>query len=302
MKVIFMGTPAFSCPTLQNLIEDRNIEIIAVYSKEPAVSGRGQKINNSPIHKLALKNNLKVITPKTLRDPEVIKEFLNFQADACVVVAYGLILPKEIIEGTKFGCINLHPSLLPLWRGAAPIQRTIMNGDTKTATCVMKMDEGLDSGDVIKQNIFELDQEINYKELAEKFSNDGANLILQSLKELESGTAKFTKQDNSKATYAKKITKEEALIDFNKSAQEVNQKIRGLSGNIGAYFMHEDERIKIINAKVINNDDITKKPGEIINNQLHISCSKGIIQPLILQKPGKQAMELKEFLQGFKIN
>jgi methionyl-tRNA formyltransferase len=302
MKIIFMGTPAFSCPTLQSLIEDSNIEVVAVYSKEPSISGRGKKVNNSQIHKLALKNNIKVITPKTLRDPQIIQEFIDLKADACVVVAYGLILPKEIIDGTKFGCINLHPSLLPLWRGAAPIQRTIMNGDTKTATCIMRMDEGLDSGDIIKQNIFDIDQNIIYNELADKFSNDGANLIIESLKELENGTANFIKQDHDKATYAKKISKEEAQIDWSKSASQVNQKIRGLSGNIGAYFMHQDERIKILKAKVIEDKSQNKNPGKILNNKLQISCSKGTLEPLILQKAGKQAMELEEFLKGFKDN
>lgn len=301
MKVILMGTPQFSCPTLQILIDDDDIQVIAVYTKEPKISGRGQKINNTPIHKLALKHDIKTITPKTLRDPKIIQEFLDLKADACIVVAYGLILPKEIIEGTKFGCINLHPSLLPRWRGAAPIQRTIMNGDEQTATCVMRMDEGLDSGDIINQDIFDLDDEINYTQLADKFSNDGASLILKTLKELKSNTAKFIKQDDEQATYAKKISKTEALIDFSKSAKEVNQLIRGLSGNIGAYFVHKDERIKILKAKIIDQNKEGKIPGEILNDQMHITCKTGTIQPLILQKAGKRAMELEEFLKGNNI-
>ncbi len=293
-----MGTPNFACPTLQKLIDDKTIELIAIYTKEPAISGRGQKINNSPIHNLALKHNLKIITPKTLKVPNKIQEFLDLKADAAIIVAYGLILPKEIIHGTKFGCINLHPSLLPQWRGAAPIQRTIMNGDNKTATTIIKMDEGIDSGDIINQEIFDLDDKINYTQLDEKFSNDGASLILKTLKELENNTAKFTKQDNSKSSYAKKIDKKESLINWNNSAKEINQQIRGLSGNIGAYFIHKNERIKILEAKIINFDQNNLKHGQILNNSMHISCNTGIIQPQILQKAGKKAMTLDEFLRG----
>jgi len=294
-----MGTPDFSCPTLQKLIDNKEIEILAVYTKEPAISGRGKKINNSPIHNLSLKHNLKVITPKTLRNQKIITEFLNFKADATIVVAYGLILPKEIINGTKFGCINLHPSLLPKWRGAAPIQRTIMNGDKKTATTIIKMDEGLDSGDIINQEIFDLDNKITYNELADKFANEGATLILKSLNDLKEGKAKLIKQDDNKATYAKKILKEEALIDWNESSQKINQKIRGLSGNIGAYFMINNERIKILKAKIINSNQQNQKAGKILNNQMHITCKNGIIQPQILQKAGKQKMNLEDFLKGY---
>lgn len=298
MKVIFMGTPDFACPTLEKLINQKNIEILAVYSKEPSISGRGKKITNSPIHKLALQHNLKVITPKTLKNVQVIEEFLQFKADVAIIVAYGLILPKEIINGPKFGCINLHPSLLPKYRGAAPIQRTIMNGDTKTATTIIKMDEGLDSGPILKQEIFVLDDKINYQELAEKFAQDGARLILQTLQDFQNNNIQLSKQDDSKATYAHKILKEEAKIDFNQTALEINQKIRGLSGNIGAYFMLKNERIKIFQAKII--DKVTKHENysAILNEQFYIACGQGIIQPEILQKPGKKPMKLTEFLQG----
>ena len=165
-----MGTPNFACPTLQKLISDPAFEILAVYTREPQIAGRGQKIQNSPIHNLALKHQIKVVTPKTLRDFEVQKEFREFNADAAVVVAYGLILPKEILEGTRLGCFNIHPSLLPRWRGAAPIQRTIMAGDEKTAVCVIKMDQGLDSGDIVAQRNYELSGNETYAELETKFN------------------------------------------------------------------------------------------------------------------------------------
>lgn len=298
MKVIFMGTPAFACPTLQKLINDKNIEILAVYTKEPSIAGRGNKITNSAIHDLALKNHLTVITPKTLRNSDEITRFLEFKADVAIVVAYGLILPKEIINGTKFGCINLHPSLLPSWRGAAPIQRTLMNGDKKTATTIIKMDEGIDSGDIINQEIFDLDDKINFLELAQKFAHDGANLILKSLKELQNNQAKFIKQDHDKASYAKKIDKNEAKINWSLPATEINQKIRALNSNIGAYFIHNNERIKILVAQVIESSTKNENYGQILNKEMHITCGIGIIQPQILQKAGSKALSLKEFLQG----
>lgn len=298
IKIIFMGTPEFSCPTLQKLIDDKEVEILAVYTREPSIAGRGQKLQNSPIHNLALKNNIKVITPQSLKSPETIQEFLEFKADAAIVVAYGLILPKAIIEGTKFGCINLHPSYLPKWRGAAPIQRTIMSGDKQTATTVIRMDQGIDSGDMINQEIFDLDEKIKYPELADKFANDGAKLILKSLKELVNNQAKFTKQDSNLACYAKKIEKNEAEIDWSLSAKEINQKIRGLCGNIGAYFIYKNERVKILESKIIDYDQKNESFGQILNDEMHISCQTGIIQPEILQKAGKNAMKLSDFLKG----
>ena len=301
MKVIFMGTPQFSCPSLQKLIDDKEFEVIAVYTKAPAVSGRGHKVNNSPIHDLALKANLKVITPKTLKSARRIEEFLGLKADVAVVVAYGLILPKEVIEGTKYGCINLHPSFLPRWRGAAPIQRTIMSADQKTATTIIKMDAGIDSGAILNQDIFDLNDEINYPDLANKFASDGAKLIVKTLKELKENKAKSVAQNDNLATYAKKIEKDETLIDWAGSALEINRKIRAFSGNFGTYFVHNGERIKIIAARVIDNWQKNANFGQILNDKMFIACGIGIIQPQILQRPGKKVMELEEFLKGFKI-
>ena len=299
MKVIFMGTPQFSCPSLEKLISDPGIEIVAVYTKESSISGRGHKVHNSPIHDLALKNKLKVLTPKSLKKPEIITEFLAFKADAAVVVAYGLILPKAIINGPKFGCINLHPSYLPRWRGAAPIQRTILSGDRETATTIIKMDEEIDSGPIINQEVFILDEGIDYPKLAEKFANDGANLVLKSLKELHDGKANLKEQNHALATYAKKIEKAESLIDWSKSATEINRQIRAFTGNFGSYFIHEQERIKIIKARIINENQQNENYSQILNNQMFIACGTGIIQPLILQREGKKEMDLEQFLKGF---
>ncbi len=300
MKIIFMGTPNFSCPTLEKLIADKNFEIVAVYTREPQISGRGQKLTNSPIHELALKNKLKIITPKTLKDQAVQKEFFELNADIAVVVAYGLILPQPILENPKFGCINIHPSLLPKWRGASPIQRPIMNGDNETGITIIKMDEGLDSGDIIAQEKFALKGDETYKNLAQKLSLMGAEILVQALNKIKIGDYKLQKQDHENSTYAKKIEKSELEIDWQKSAIEIERKIRGLNGSMEAHFVHENEKIKIFKAEIINTNSAKNNVGEILDNKLSIQCKEGVIRPLILQRQGKKPMELKEFLLGFK--
>lgn len=300
MKIIFMGTPEFSCPTLQALIADPAFEIVAIYTREPKISGRGHKVTNSPIHNLGLQHDIKVITPKTLKTAEAQAELINLNADAAVVVAYGLILPKEVLTATKFGCINIHPSLLPRWRGAAPIQRTIMSGDKETAIAIMQMDEGVDSGDVLSQEKFALTQAETYTDLAEKFSKMGADLLVKTLKDLENAQINAIKQDDNASTYAKKIDKLECEIDWKESAEEIERKIRGLNGCLGAYLLHNNEKIKIFEAEIINKNSTHEAPGSI-NSNLEIQCGKGIIRPLKLQRPGKKPTLIKDFLLGFKI-
>ncbi len=301
MKVIFMGTPEFSSATLQKLIDDSEIEVLAVYTREPQIAGRGHKITNSSIHNLALKNNLKVITPKTLKNSEIQKEFINFNADAAVVVAYGLILPTEILNGTKFGCINIHPSLLPKWRGAAPIQRTIMNGDIESGITIIKMNEGIDSGAMIYQEKFALEEDVYYPELAEKLSIMGADILLKTLKEINRGNCDLTEQNDDEATYAKKIDKKELQINWQNSARQIQNQIRALNG---AYFIHNGERIRILKSVITNEESQNQNSGrlEIVKNQLLIECAPGFIQPLILQREGKKAVLVEEFLRGFKFD
>lgn len=301
MKIIFMGTPQFSCPTLEKLIADPTFEIVAVYTREPQIAGRGHKLQNSPIHNLALQNGLKVITPKSLKTIEAQKEFSDFNADVAVVVAYGLILPQPILDGTKMGCINIHPSLLPRWRGASPIQRPILEGDAESGITIIKMDRGLDSGDMICQEKFILDGSETYKNLAEKLSLMGGEILISTLKNLHDNKVTYTKQDESIMTYAKKIEKSECAIDWNKSAVEIERQIRGLNGSLEAHFMHNGEKIKIFAAEVLDHDSTENPAGKILDNQLAIQCGQGIIRPSILQRPGKKPMSLKEFLLGFTI-
>ncbi len=283
---------------MEKLIANQEFEIVGVFTREPKIAGRGHKIQNSPIHNLALKHGLKVWTPKTLKTKEAQNDFLNLKADACAVVAYGLILPSEIINGCKFGCFNIHPSNLPKWRGAAPIQRTIMNMDKETAICIIKMDEGLDSGDVVAKQEFALNGRETYFELEEKFAQIGAEMLLDVLQKAKSGDLKEEKQNDALASYAKKIEKSECEIDFSKSALEVDAKIRALNGSLGAFFNFDEERIKIFSCKIIDEKAQKGEIGAVLNEEFHIQCKKGIIQPQILQKAGKPKMTINEFLLG----
>ena len=295
-----MGTPNFALPALQTLIDDDNFEVIAIYSKEPKVAGRGHKITNSPIHNLALQNNLLIFTPKTLQNQQTQQEFANLNADVVVVVAYGLLLPQAILQAPKFGCVNIHPSLLPKWRGAAPIQRTLMAGDIQTGVNIILMDEGLDSGDILAEKKLILDKEINYQQLADKLSIIGADLLIKTLKDLVENKCQAKKQNHNKVIYAHKINKQEFLINWHLSALEVNNQIRALSGCGSAYFEMDGEKVKIHQAKIIDEKPHNYQPGKIIDNNLTIACKTGLIQPIILQKSGKNKLRLAEFINGLK--
>lgn len=299
MRVIFMGTPEFACPSLEAIIKDPGMELVAIYTKEPKIAGRGHKITNTPIHNLAIKHNLKTLTPKTLKTPEEQKTFQDLNPDLAIVVAYGLILPPEILSTPKHGCINIHPSLLPKWRGAAPMQRTIMNGDSETAMTIIKMNEHLDSGDILYQEPMTLKQNITYKSLEKTMSQKGATLITKIAKDFCLGKITPKKQDDNRATYAKKITKEECKIDFNKPAQQVINQINGLSGSLGAYLIHNDEKIKILAADLIDQNSKEGEVGQVLDGQFYIQCQQGIIQPCLVQRTGKRIVTLKDFLLGF---
>ena len=294
-----MGTPDFACPTLEKLISDPDFDIVAIYTREPQIAGRGQKITNSPIHQLALKHNLKVITPKTLRDAKAQKEFFNLQADVAVVVAYGLILPQEILDGTKFGCVNIHPSLLPKWRGASPIQRPLMAGDRETGITIIKMDKGVDSGKMMVQEKFSLDGSETYADLAEKLSQMGAENLVKTLKKLRDGNVVLIKQDDALASYAKKIEKEECKINWQESAEIIERKIRALNGSLEAFFNYGDEKIKIFKAEILDENSVGES-GKILDEKLSIQCGKGSIRPLILQRQGKNRVTIRDLLLGFK--
>ena len=296
-KIVFMGTPEFSVPTLEALIKNK-FDILSVYTQPPAKSNRGQKINTSPIEEFSKKNKLNFRNPKNLNSNEEFKIFKELSTDLVVVVAYGKIIPKIFLNTVKFGFINIHASLLPKLRGAAPIQRAIMNGDTKTGVSIMRIEEKLDGGPVLSAKELDLDQTTTYGEIEKKLSELGASVLIESLKKIENGKAKFVDQVHSEATYAKKIDKTETKINWNLDANKVIRHIHGLSPNPGAWFEYENERFKVLRA---NKSSATGKPGSVLDEELTIGCKSDSIRILEIQRQGKNKQTTKEFLLGNKI-
>lgn len=302
MKIVFMGTSDFAVPTLKKLLSINDYKILAVYTKEPKISGRGNKLQISPINDFANKNNLKVFTPKTLREPLLQREFQDLNPDVAIVISYGLILPPEILNIPKFGCFNVHPSKLPLYRGSAPLQRSIMNGEKESAVCVIKMDSGVDSGDIVNQENFTIFNNENYQIISQKTAEIGAHLIIKTLNQIYKKSINFHKQDDRLATFARKIEKYECLIDWNKGCEEIFNKIRALNGNLDAYFNYDNEKIKILECSFLKDENIDKKLiGTIFDKDLSIACQDGLVKPLKLQRQGKNPLKIHEFLNGFKV-
>ena len=298
LKILFMGTPEFSVPTLDVLIKNK-FNVVTVYTQPPKKSKRGQKINSSPIEEYCKKNKISFRNPPTLNTNEEFESFRELNINLVVVVAYGQIIPKNFLKIAKFGFINVHASLLPRWRGAAPIQRAIMNQDKKIGISIMKIEEKLDSGPVLTTKEFELDQNATHGDIEKKISIEGANLLVQNLKSIEAGEAKFTNQDHSQATYAKKIDKQETKIHWKIDAKKVLAHIHGLSPSPGAWFEFEGERFKILRAKISSENG---KPGYVLDENLTIGCGSNSIQILELQRQGKNKQTTKEFLLGKKIS
>ena len=298
LKIVFMGTPEFSVPALESLINNK-FEILSIYTQSPKKSKRGQKINVSPVQKFSEKNNLLVRNPENLNNDEEYNFIKSLSADIAVVVAYGKIIPKNILKTTKLGFVNIHASLLPKWRGAAPIQRAIMNGDKKTGVSIMKIEEKLDSGPVLASKELALDQNATYGEIQKKLSLIGSDLLIESLKNIENGKAKFVDQIHSDSTYAKKIDKNETKINWGLDANKVVAHIHGLSPNPGAWFGYEAERFKILRA---NKSATSGNPGTLLDENLTIACKSDSIQILEIQRQGKNKQTSKDFLLGKKIS
>ena len=296
-KIVFMGTPEFSVPTLETLIKNK-FNIIKVYTQPPKKSKRGQKINSSPVENFCKENKVAFKNPLTLNNEEELNNFKKLSPDLVVVVAYGQIIPKFFLETVKFGFINIHPSLLPKWRGAAPIQRAIMNNDKKIGVSIMKIEDKLDSGPVLISKELELDKNSTHGEIEKQLSQIGANLMIESLKIIDEGTSKFVDQNHTKATYAKKIDKNETKINWNLDATKVLSHIHGLSPSPGSWFEYKKERIKILRAKI----STTKgKAGYTLNESLTVGCKFNSIQILEIQRQGKNKQTTKDFLLGKKI-
>ena len=296
-KIVFMGTPEFAVPTLEQLLKS-NHKILTVYSQPPSKANRGQKIKPSDVESFSKKNALNVRTPLKLDTDEEYNFIKNLNPDIVVVIAYGKIIPKKFLNLAKQGFINVHASLLPKWRGAAPIQRSIMNLDNETGVSIMKITENLDTGPVINQAKISINQNTDAKILAKVLSQLGAKTLLDSINKIADGTAKFEEQDHSLATYAKKISKAEGKIEWNVSAKKILAKINGLNPNPGAWFEYKKERFKIWKAEIANGNG---EPGKTLNDKLIIACKEGSIKILEIQKEGKGRQEIDQFLLGNKI-
>jgi len=294
LRLAFLGTPDFAVPTLAEMIAQGH-DIACVYSQPPRPKGRGLALEPSAVQRFAESSGLGVRTPLSLKDAAEQEFFAGLNLDAAVVVAYGLILPKAILSAPKLGCFNLHGSLLPRWRGAAPIQRAIMAGDAKTGVMVMHMDEGLDTGPVLMAEEVAIGRK-NAGTLTEELSRLGADLMVRALAALERGAIAEHPQKEQGVTYAKKITKDEARIDWRQSAGEIDCLIRGLSPAPGAFTEIKGERLKILLAEPA---DGSGAPGTAIGGDLTIACGTGALRLLQVQRAGGRAMSANELLKGF---
>lgn len=302
LRIIFMGTPDFSVPVLQAL-HAAGHEIVAAYSQPPRPAGRrGLELTPSPVHQAAKTLGIPVLTPLNFKAADDVKRFSAFEADVAVVVAYGLLLPTTILEGTRLGCYNGHASLLPRWRGAAPIQRAIMAGDSETGMMVMKMDKGLDTGPVALTRIVPIPLDMTAGELHDRLSEVGATLMFEAMEKLENGDLPLTPQPGEGVLYAAKISKEETRIDFSLHGIQVHNHIRGLSPFPGAWFEAEiggkPERIKVLRSEPASGQG---GAGTVLDDRLAIACGTGAVRLQRLQKAGGKALDAAEFLRGTAI-
>ncbi|MBG1232766.1 methionyl-tRNA formyltransferase [Aestuariivirga litoralis] len=294
MRLIFMGTPDFSVTVLKALIAAGH-DISCVYAQPPRPAGRGMELKETPVHAYAKAQGIEVRTPKNLRAEEDQQAFADLKADAAVVVAYGLLLPKFILNATRFGCFNVHASQLPRWRGAAPIQRAIMEGDAETGVAIMRMEEGLDTGPVMRMLPVRITEHTTAASLHDELASVGAKLMVEVL---ENPSAPGVAQPTHGATYAKKIEKAEARIDFNKPAALVRNHIHGLSPFPGAWCMLDGARLKLLNVEVVAGNG---ESGTLLDDKLTFACAMGAIRVLKLQREGKGPMEADVFLRGFSV-
>ncbi len=305
MRLAFMGTPDFSVTALLALI-DAGHEIVAVYSQPPRRAGRGKKETPSPVHQAALDHNIPVYTPTSLKDPDEQTRFAALDLDAAVVVAYGLLLPEPILTAPRFGCFNIHASLLPRWRGAAPIQRAIMAGDAETGIAIMQMDVGLDTGPVALECTTPITEDDTYANLHDRLAPIGAKAMVDVLAVITQSNAlpPLTSQSDKGVTYAKKIDKAEAEIDWTQRAIVVAAHIRGLSPFPGAWTPTPQDdgtpiRLKLLQARAVNG---TGEPGEVLDDSLTIACGEGAVSISRAQRPGKGPMTTKDLLNGLALH
>ena len=294
-RIIFMGTPEIATFYLDALIK-KNYNIKAIFTQPPRKKGRGLVEQQTPVHKLASLNDINVFTPKNLNDEKIKKIILDLNPDLIIVMAYGLKIPNFILNLPKFGCINIHVSLLPRWRGAAPIEHALLNGDLETGITIFKIEEEIDSGPIITTKLVKIDKDINKIELIDKLNQSGVKLLISVIPDIINKKITYKNQSSNNITYASKLSSESRKLDFYKDVEEVHNKIRAFSPDPAAWFICNDQRIKIIKANFLRGNWI---PSTILNKQFHIGCKNGKIYPEIIQREGKKPMLLNDFLKGF---
>jgi len=298
LRLIFMGTPDFAVPTLIEIV-GRGHEIVAVYTRAPKAAGRGMELQVTPVEREARRFGLSVLASKTLRTEEAVEQFRAHNADAAVVVAYGLILPKPILDAVPLGCFNLHASLLPRWRGAAPINRAVMAGDAESGVTVMRMEEELDTGPIAMAERVPIGADMTAGELHDVLARRGADLTMRALGALERGTLQLTAQPEHGVTYAAKIDKNETRVDWAKPWKAVHDRCRGLSPLPGAWFeLPGAGRIKVLRT---TRGDGSGLPGTVLDDRLTIACGEGAVRLLEVQRAGRQPMKAEEFLRGARV-
>ena len=295
MRIIFMGSPEFAVPALDALVVAGH-EVVAVYCRPPRPAGRGKADRKTAVHERAEQLGLEVRTPKTLRSAEEQANFATLEADLAVVAAYGLILPKPILDAPRMGCVNIHASLLPRWRGAAPIQRAILTGDAVSGVTLMQMDEGLDTGPMLLKKKLTLDRK-NSGQVTGEMSKLGAEALLEWLSDPTSYRPAPQPADGE--TYAAKIDKAEARIDWARSAEEIERQVRAFAPFPGTWFEANGERIKLLDARA--GSDASGKPGEVLDDCLNVAAGEGYVRPLRVQRAGRSAITVDELLRGFAI-
>jgi methionyl-tRNA formyltransferase len=294
MRIIFMGSPDFAVPTLDALVEAGH-EVICVYTQPPRPAGRGKAERPTPVQERAEELGIEVRSPKSLKDEAEQRAFAEMEADVAVVAAYGLILPQPILDAPMLGCLNVHGSLLPRWRGAAPVQRAIMAGDEATGVTIMQMEAGLDTGPMLLKRAVEIDDK-NAAQLTDELAQLGATMMVEVLADLP--RFEPIEQPGEGVTYAAKISKQEARVDWSRPAKELVRHVQGLAPFPGAWFEVNGERVKLLAADSARGQGA---PGEVLDNELTIACGSGALRPTLLQRAGKGAMSAEELLRGFAI-
>ncbi len=295
LKIVFMGTPDFALTALKAIVEKTDHDVVCVYSQPPRPKGRGHKVQLTPVHEYAQSQGIEVRTPKSLKNKQVQEDFIALKADIAIVAAYGLILPKAILEAPQYGCINIHASLLPRWRGASPIQQAIWKGDQETGVTLMQMDKGLDTGAMISKSHTPITAETTASNLHDILAQQGGALIVALLEQITTGTAPTPEpQDDALATYAPLLTKEDSLIDWNRSAEAIDRQIRALNPWPGV----KNNQFKFLTTKVML--DTTDQPvGTILDRKGHIACGEGtVLQILHIQPAGKKPMDFAAAING----